>query len=79
MQNNKRYFTSDLALSATLSLHFQIESIDKSTPKKVIFIFKKNKDLIMVIEKFWNGELRVDPLKFYQCLKILKGRIYNHD
>ena len=77
MQNNKSYFTSDLALSATLlTLHFQIETIDRSNPKKVIFIFKKDKGLEQTIEKYWNGQLQVSPLTLLQNLKALKSRIY---
>jgi len=80
MQNIKKYSTPDLALSTTLfTLNFQPVSIDRSDSKKVKFIFKKNKDLIIAIEKFWAGKLLVEPVKFYQCLKLLKGRIYNHD
>ena len=80
MKNIKKYFTSDLALSTTLfTLNFQPVSIDRSDLKKVKFIFNKNKDLITTIEKFWAGELLVEPVKFYQCLKLLKGRIYSHD
>ena len=77
MQDNKRYFTSDLALSTTLfTLHFQIETIDRSNPKKVIFIFKKDKDLEHTIEEYWNGQLQISPLALLQNLKALKSRIH---
>ena len=71
------FTTSDLALAAVVALYYSIESIDKSNPKKVLFIFKKDKNFHLCIEKYWNGELKVEPLKFYQCLKMLKNRIYN--
>lgn len=77
--NKNLYATSDIALAAAICLKFSVKSINRDNPKRVLFIFEKDKTFDSYIEKYWNSELKVDPLKFYQCLKTLKGRIYNHD
>jgi hypothetical protein len=76
-QQKNIYKTSDLALAATLSIFFQIQSMDNSNPKRVMFIFQKDKNFDLYLERYWRGELKVDPQKYFQHLKILKNRIYN--
>lgn len=74
---NDFYSTSDLNLAGVISLYYPIFSIDKSNPKKIIFIFKKDKNLDLIIEKYWHEELRIEPIKYSNALKKLKNRIYN--
>jgi len=71
------YSTSDLALSAALSLYYPIKSIDKSNPKRVFFIFNKDKNFDLFVERFYRGELKEDLQQYFQHLKILKNRIYS--
>jgi hypothetical protein len=71
------YSTSDLTLAAVISLYYPIFSIDKSNPNKVVFIFKKEKNLDLIIEKYWKEELRIEPIKYSGVLKKIKNRIYN--
>ena len=73
------YVTTDISLTAAITMKFSIKSINRENPKRILFIFEKDKNLQEYIEKYWNGELKVEPLKFFQCLKTLKGRIYNND
>jgi len=73
------YFTSsDLALVTTLSLWFPIDSINKTDPTKIIFLFKREDGVDKTIESFWKKELLVEPLTFFNQLKIIKTRIYEH-
>ena len=74
---NDIFKSSDLSLVAAISLFYPISSIDKSNPKKVIFIFKKDKDFDLVIQKYWRGELKSEVQKYFQNLKTLKNRIYD--
>jgi len=74
---NNIYKTSDLALAATLSIFYQIHSMDSSNPKRIKFIFLKDRNFDLYLERYWKGELKVDPQKYFQHLKILKNRIYN--
>ena len=77
MINERYYQTSDLALAAAISLYYPIQSIDKSNQKRVIFVFAKDRNFDLYIERYWKGELKVDPHKYFQNLKLLKNRIYN--
>jgi hypothetical protein len=77
INENKNYFsTSDLALSATLSLYFPLESVDKTNPQKVEFFFIQSSELDQVLEDFWRGELLVEPQTYFNKIKALKARIY---
>ena len=75
---NNSYSTSDLALAAVLSLHYQIKAINKDNPKRVFFIFTKDKKTDLIIEKYWRGELKVNPQAYFNSIKLLKNRIYNN-
>lgn len=78
INNDKNiYSTSDLALAVTLSLFYQIHSMDSSNPKRIMFIFLKDRNFDLYLERYWKGELKVDPQKYFQHLKLLKNRIYN--
>lgn len=78
MIKSYKYFnTSDLSLATTLSFNFPIVEIDKNIPQKVQFYFKKNKSLDDFINKYWNGELRIEPQKFFNQLKVIKTRLYS--
>jgi len=75
-QNNDCYFTSSLALAATLALWHPIITIDKSEPKKSLFGFKKDPDVDRLVAAFWSNDLKVDPLLYFNQLKLLKTRLY---
>ena len=70
------YKTSDLALSAALSVYYPISSIDRDNPNKVYFIFQKDKNFDLIVERYWHGDLKIDPQTYFNSLKILKTRIY---
>ena len=71
------YSTSDLSCATAISLFFPLCAIDKSNPnKKAEFLFKREGKLDELIESFWRGELRVDPLKYFNQLKNIKSRLY---
>ena len=72
----KSYFElGDLHLIAAISLFFQIEEIDKTNPRRVIFKFAESDELYSFINQYWNGALKLDPLRYSQNLKSLKNRI----
>lgn len=76
MNNNNVYFTRDLGLATTLSLFYPIQKINKSNPKKAEFIFIKNNEVIKLVNCFWQNNLKVDALTFFNQLKIVKTRLY---
>ncbi len=73
---NDYYATSDLALAAALSLHYLIEAIDRQNPQKAQFLFKRDENLNQLIETYWKGELRVNPVAYFNQLKTIKSRLY---
>jgi hypothetical protein len=77
IKNNNLYSTSDLSLATTLSLFYKIHSLDCSDHKRIKFIFMRDKNFDLYLERYWRGELKVDPQRYFQHLKILKNRIYN--
>jgi hypothetical protein len=73
------YRTSDLALATTISLFYPIEAIDKQNPRKAYFVFKREEGLDELIEKYWKGELRIDPKMFFNQLRVIKARLYGSE
>jgi hypothetical protein len=74
----KEFFkSSDLSLVATIQLYgYRIEAIDRSSERKVTFIIKQNAELDNLIQSFWSRSLRVEPLAYFESLKLIKSRIY---
>lgn len=76
-EHDNYYKTSDLSLATTLSLYFPIESTEPVGNKKVLFVFLKSQKLDDLVGMYWRGELRVEPQRFFNQLKIIKTRIYS--
>lgn len=75
--NDNFLVSSDLALVAALcTLGHKLNAIDKNN-KKVFFSFERTTDLETDVSKFWNHELNIDPLRYFNCLKEIKTRIYS--
>lgn len=76
---NNIFNTPDMTLAATLLCYgYVLDSIDKNNPKKCLFNVKKDKELDSLVEKFWNGQLEVEPIKFWNTIKSIKSRLYNY-
>ena len=75
--DKKLFPTSDISLSAFLCLRYPIKSINRQNAKRILFVFEKDKNFDSYVEGYWSGSIKVQPLQFYQSLKMLKGRIYN--
>lgn len=75
---DQKYFTSsELSLcSALIVLGFTLHSLEKDTPQRTIFIFKKSKELNLAINDFWQRKIRLDPLAYFEATRYLKSRIY---
>jgi len=72
MTENEHYETSDLSLATTLSLFERIEKINNTNPSRVIFCFKNSSKLISMVNSYWSGEVKVNPLAFFNQMKIIK-------
>jgi hypothetical protein len=74
---NNYFETNSLPLSvALLCLGFALDSIEKSTDGKALFIFLQSKELNSAIQLYWHRELKIDPISFWQNQKFLKSRMY---
>jgi hypothetical protein len=78
---NKTYLlTSDLSLSTTLSLlQCPIERIDRTTPRKSIFVFKRTKKLNELVDAYYRDELRISPQAYFNQLRAIKARLYANE
>jgi hypothetical protein len=79
LKEKKLFRTSDLALATTISLFYPIEAIDKQNPRKAYFVFKREEGLDELIEKYWKGELRIEPKAFFNQLRVVKARLYGSE
>lgn len=71
--------TSDLALATAISvLGVAIEAMQQTDSERMNFIFAKSERLTDIVNKFWRGELLVEPQAYFNQLKVLKTRIYRH-
>lgn len=77
--DKKLFATPDISVSAFLCLRYPIKSINRENPKRILFMFEKDKNFDTYVEGYWSGKIKVQPLQFYQSLKMLKGRIYSND
>jgi hypothetical protein len=70
--------TNDLPLASTLvCLGYCVSRIDNTDPRRVAFCFPKSEPLEIDVERFWNGEVRVEPKQYSNSQKTLKARIYS--
>jgi len=74
---NEDYKTTDLSLVAVVQLYgFNIEEIDRSDPRRIIFVIDRSDELDNLVQAFWSRSLRVDPLAYFESIKVVKSRIY---
>ena len=70
------YVTSDLALATTISLQFPIQDIDRSNPRKAVFVFLRSPELEDLVESYFRNELKISPQTFFNQLRDIKSRLY---
>lgn len=76
--NQKNTFrTADLSLTAALCVAgFIVREMERTDPKRSIFIFEKDEKLLAEVDKYWRKEMRLEPQEYFYQLKVLKARIY---
>lgn len=75
---NKYFETSDLGLAAALvTATYPVEHLDKHDSSKVKFVFSRDDGMDEVIQNYWNNQLTLPLLTFFNNLKMLKNRIYS--
>lgn len=72
------FTTNDLGLSAALvSADFELLSLDKANPRRVLFIFRRTVDIETTANSYFADHLRVSARSFFDHLKALKSRLYS--
>ena len=79
LQEKDFYKTADLALTAVVFLFYPLEAINKQNPRKAQFLFKQDAELDELIEKYWKGELKVEPQAYFNALRVIKARLYGEE
>ena len=70
--------TFDLGAAASLvSAGFLLVSLDKTNPRKVQFIFRRETGIEKAVDNYWADRLEVKARTFFDNLKMLKNRIYS--
>lgn len=78
LQENDLFRSSDLSLSAVISMSYPVDMLDKSDPSKIIFIFRREAGLDNLVQAFWDRQLQVEPRAYFEAIKVLKSRIYQY-
>lgn len=69
--------TADLSLAAALCVSgFVAKEVDAVSPRRSVFVYDAGEALQEAVNRYWRGEMRVEPMSYFQQLKILKARIY---
>jgi hypothetical protein len=72
------FTTNDLGLSAALlCADFELVSLDKANPRRVLFIFRRTLDIEVIANSYFSDHLRVSARSFFDQLKALKSRLYS--
>ncbi|MCX6751927.1 MAG: DUF5659 domain-containing protein [Candidatus Nomurabacteria bacterium] len=72
------FTTYDLGCStALLCADFELLSVEKSNPRKALFIFHKKIGIEEIANKYFADKLEVKARSFFDNLKALKNKLYS--
>jgi len=72
------FSTYDLGCSAALiSVGFDLISLDKQNPRKVLFIFERKVGIDERVNDYFSDRLKVSARTLFDNIKMLKNRIYS--
>lgn len=72
------FSTYDLGCSAALiSVGFELVSLNKTNPRRVLFIFQKKVGIDEKVNDYFSGKLKVSARVLFDNTKMLKNRIYS--
>ncbi len=75
---NQDFSTFDLNLSSVLvTLGYELLELDKSNPKKVRFIFRREKNIEQVMTNYFDDKIKLPAQTLFNNQKNLKNRIYS--
>ena len=72
------FTTYDLGTAAALLCSdFLLLSLDRTNPRRVLFVFKRTKRIDTVANAYFADRLKLNARSFFDQLKALKSRLYN--
>jgi len=75
----KLFSTYDLNLSAVLVAHgFSLAEVHKSEGGKAQFQFEQSEKLTALIDRYWQGKVRMNPQTLFTSIKSIKNRLYSN-
>jgi len=75
---NQEFSTFDLGLAAVLvTLNYELLELDRSNPKKIRFIFKREKNIEQVMTDYFDDKIKLPAQTLFNNQKNLKNRIYS--
>jgi len=80
LEGDEVYATFDLGCSAALlTAGFLLLTLDRTNPRKVRFIFRREVGIEKVADDFWADRLEQKSRSFWDNIKNLKNRLYSSD
>lgn len=79
-EKNKLYKTKNLNIASCLNIfkdEIHLIDVDKSNPQEISFVFDNPNACLDLVNKYWNGQTRVDAKKILSSLNELKDRMFN--
>ena len=74
----KTFGTHDMGVAAALiALGYEIISLDKTNPKKVLFVFQRLKNIEETASLYWSNKLKIKAQSFFDAIRALKNRLYS--
>ncbi len=70
--------TYDLGVStALLCAGFELLSLNRTNPRKVLFIFRREKNIDETANAYFADQLKLNVRSYFDQLKALKNRLYS--
>lgn len=70
--------TYDLGVSAALlCADFELVAVERSNPRKALFVFKKESGIEETANTYFSDRLKVKARSFFDHLKALKNKLYS--
>jgi len=75
--NQNNFSTFDLGLATVLvTMDYELLELDRSNPKKVRFVFKRERNIEKVMTDYFNDKIKLPVQTLFNNQKNLKNRIY---
>ena len=72
------FTTYDIGVSTALLCEgFELITLEKTNPKKALFVFRREEGIEEIANKYFSNKLEVKARSFFDHLKALKNKLYS--